>query len=367
MHQCKEDCNKVYVDKYLSCTNCQSKLYFNCIAQRKGGVQLLQTFGLYDSGNDTHIDDYAKSVAFKTAFGLTSLIGYVCQTCRAEFKSTNEKVFAARAEINDMNNRIARVRESLSMPNTDQNAQQSTSKDDLSHVRPEQSNQNKSLGHLNQSKRQSVYSIFVPKFPAETTVDEIVGRILDKTDIDNPGLFKVEQIRMKKWKNSVKKFVSFKISTLTKELFDKIICDSVWGPNHTACLFQTFSERSSRSDSQQKVDQKNKQKQMAHKPKPNPPNLNVPKVKVQPKPNPNNKKRPMVSRRENLRVNHQRDDHPSFDQWKRGQTRPNNFEYRREQTFHRGDFFEDLMKLMFQYRNVPSKGNSAPFRNRLNW
>lgn len=80
-----------------------------------------------------------------------------------------------------------------------------------------------------------VYAIHVSKFAKDTKIDDIISLITGKTDI-NSDSFSVEFSSNRKQKKN--KFVNFKISTLKKEICDKLVNDSIWSPNYTVKQFE---------------------------------------------------------------------------------------------------------------------------------
>lgn len=80
-----------------------------------------------------------------------------------------------------------------------------------------------------------VYTIHVSKFPKGTKADDIVSLIIGKTDISSDS-FSVEFSSNRKFKKN--KFINFKISTLKKEICDKLVDNSIWSPNYTVKPFE---------------------------------------------------------------------------------------------------------------------------------
>lgn len=81
-------------------------------------------------------------------------------------------------------------------------------------------------------EEKSVFSAYVAKFEANTTANDLKKYILSKTDITNPELFKIELLRSRK-ANMAHNYVSFKITTLQNEVFNKIMSQELWRPNFT--------------------------------------------------------------------------------------------------------------------------------------
>lgn len=87
------------------------------------------------------------------------------------------------------------------------------------------------------SPKDGVYAIHISKFPKDSTIDDVVSVILDKTDL-HTNSFKVEKMSISKIRGKHRDFSSFKVSTWFQEVGEKIIDSNVWSPNYIASPFK---------------------------------------------------------------------------------------------------------------------------------
>lgn len=80
------------------------------------------------------------------------------------------------------------------------------------------------------------FAIHVSRALKEATMDDITDLIVSKSSL-NAECFKVEKLANRRYKGKNKEFSSFKISTFTRENFDKIMDDNIWKPD---CVAKPF-------------------------------------------------------------------------------------------------------------------------------
>lgn len=85
--------------------------------------------------------------------------------------------------------------------------------------------------------KDGIYAIHISKFPRDSTIDDVVAVILDKTDL-HTNSFKVEKMSNRKIRGKHREFSSFKVSTWFQEVGEKIIDSNVWSPNYIASPFK---------------------------------------------------------------------------------------------------------------------------------
>ena len=135
----------------------------------------------------------------------------------------------------------------------------------------------------------STYAIHVSKALKETTIDDIANLIVSKSNL-NAESFKVEILSTRRYRGKNREFSSFKISTFTRDIFDKIMNDDIWKPD---CIAKPFIYK----DSTMKQDKYNRDETNAlnknkdrGKQAPQKPNVNTNSY-VAPQPKNNNNKK----------------------------------------------------------------------------
>lgn len=81
-----------------------------------------------------------------------------------------------------------------------------------------------------------IYEIYFSKFTPNTTFDDIRNLITDKPLL-NHGAFEAVKLVRREAKLDKLSFVSFKISTTNKTVYDSSIKNDVWSPNSCATKF----------------------------------------------------------------------------------------------------------------------------------
>lgn len=79
----------------------------------------------------------------------------------------------------------------------------------------------------------SIYEIHISKFDSTMTANDLTTFIISNTNIESDKLFKVEQLQSTKT-NKVRETVSFKVTTLSQEVYTKIMSTSLWEPEFVA-------------------------------------------------------------------------------------------------------------------------------------
>lgn len=81
-------------------------------------------------------------------------------------------------------------------------------------------------------ENKSIYEIHLSEFDIGTTIDDIVRYIMQRTTIIMPDLFNVEMLPIEK--KIDRESVSFKISTLKRNIYNEIMNQAIWSPNFVA-------------------------------------------------------------------------------------------------------------------------------------
>lgn len=81
-----------------------------------------------------------------------------------------------------------------------------------------------------------VHEIYVSKFPPSTSCEDII-QLITKKLLLNSGVYKVIKLVRRNLNMNNLSFVSFKISTLNKHVYDLIINSDIWSPDHSAVKF----------------------------------------------------------------------------------------------------------------------------------
>lgn len=92
-------------------------------------------------------------------------------------------------------------------------------------------------------KSEGLLSIYVGRFETHITSIDIASHIMGRTKIKDKRLFNVEQLIGQKNEMKQKTFVSFKISTLSDDIYKMLLNNDVWGPNQSARPFKTDSPK----------------------------------------------------------------------------------------------------------------------------
>lgn len=81
-----------------------------------------------------------------------------------------------------------------------------------------------------------VHEIYISKFPPQTSCEDIIKLITEQLLL-NSGVFNVVKLVRRNLNLKKLSFVSFKISTMNKQVFDSIINSDIWSPDYSAVKF----------------------------------------------------------------------------------------------------------------------------------
>lgn len=131
-------------------------------------------------------------------------------------------------------------------------------------------------------REKGLYEIFISKFATETTEKQIEEHIIDNTNI-NKDTFKIEKLISKKEENK-KKYVSFKISTFKKEIYNEIIDEKLWAPEFNARDYvESFKKKIQINYTQERRTHDNRHNNfIIYTPKPKPINTRVDRRQILP-------------------------------------------------------------------------------------
>lgn len=86
----------------------------------------------------------------------------------------------------------------------------------------------------------SVYEIHVSKFHTATTPEDIEKHVVDKTKCKSES-FKVEQLISRRNNDRNRNYISFKITTLSANIYEQILDQNIWIPHFTARDFEPMN------------------------------------------------------------------------------------------------------------------------------
>lgn len=274
-HNCMENnCDgKKNHELNLTCNYCSSSWYFDCIESKSEIKSLLSLLKCVEDMLPNDVLDIDSTI--NSLFNIDSVFLFVCPTCKSNDSYTamkvklNSKISTLKAEKKKISEDNFTLTESLNIER--ENVLQLTSRLDAKSI-PSGStsvisspvtsiqqiadvdrrlkivenfvsgfnkNDNTTTNirdSVNNNDVAEIYEIYVSKFPPTTTCDDIVQRIVDKLKL-NRGVFDVT--RLLRHKANIKKlsFVSFKVSTLNKEVFESIIDKNIWSPQYNVSKF----------------------------------------------------------------------------------------------------------------------------------
>lgn len=103
-----------------------------------------------------------------------------------------------------------------------------SSRTNNTHLKPPERIENNENDSIN-----GVYMIHVSRFHINTTEMDIQKHILDNTNISNSDTFKINKLISQREENK-NKYASFKITTLKRDDYTKIINENIWLPDFQA-------------------------------------------------------------------------------------------------------------------------------------
>lgn len=84
------------------------------------------------------------------------------------------------------------------------------------------------------TKQKSVYMIHISKFDSSQKTEQIEQHIMNNTTIINPDSFNIERLENNSYDKSKSKSVTFKLTTLKKQVYDEIMNKTLWEPKYKA-------------------------------------------------------------------------------------------------------------------------------------
>ena len=236
VHCCeKNKCTgEVYRKWALNCKFCEKKVYVQCMRKRDEYTkQILMIFGLgeFDSTGTfrTKSSEADNEHVFYKAFNMHSPFGITCEVCTSKFreilgKSSTEGTSSAQSSSTDTKP------DSMPVPN----------------LKPPEFKQkhtslaaSKATIPSSSGGKHEEYAIYVSKFHPTTNCNDISGHISSKTNITDCNHFTVTKLLKRRVNFKFINFVSFKITTTDKVIYDTILNDSVWGPEFKAIPFDS--------------------------------------------------------------------------------------------------------------------------------
>lgn len=285
IHSCKTNkcTGSAFDGEYLRCIFCKEEYYIECLSKCKDSKKLLQRFNLIDNHDNPVLVNIKTVMAhFKIYFSVTSAFGITCLACKNKFTTINSKldreieknrsqeraiaedkseIARLTSEVNNLNDNIEQLQakqmetsEQLkstsdtgkSIPIRNQSALietfgakiveliQNTIKTEIESI-PSTTNQ------TNRPSQDVVpvngtFAIHISKALKNTTTEDITDLIVSKSNL-SAQTFKVEKLTSRRYRGKNREFSSFKISTFTREIFNKIINDEIWKPD---CVAKPF-------------------------------------------------------------------------------------------------------------------------------
>lgn len=280
----------------LTCNYCLSPCYFECISYRPEIKNLLSLLNLKKiKGSDGNIQ-YAEvdkiSMFVKSMFELDSVFLFVCPVCKSKesfndikkslntkknqlsvskseikkiskqnedlkvsLENETTKVLQLTDELSAKTKQPIDVSENIKETDTSYSIQQIASIDRRLQIIEETISAlptNNSIIDLTESNNLittatktksnsteycvNVFEIHISKFPTSTTCDNVKRLICDKLRLRN-DIFEVIKLVRPNAKLNKLTFVSFKISTENKAVFDSIMDENIWSPHFTVAKF----------------------------------------------------------------------------------------------------------------------------------
>lgn len=90
----------------------------------------------------------------------------------------------------------------------------------------------------NRENNREIYEIHLSKFHTSTNETDIETHIMEKTKIKYPHTFKITTLRSKNDEKN-EKYITFKVTTLNREVYEQIMNEKIWKPDFEARDFIT--------------------------------------------------------------------------------------------------------------------------------
>lgn len=121
---------------------------------------------------------------------------------------------------------------------------------------PNAATKSSSVNQSNRNDNDNKFEIYVTKFNPKHTCDDIEQYIVNKTSL-KADQFSVKLLLHRKLKIEKMTFVSFKITTLKRDVFEIIMNDTLWAPHFKASLFSSKKTTSKKGTKVHWNDQQN--------------------------------------------------------------------------------------------------------------
>lgn len=254
-----------YHELFLRCRCCKKKMMIECLRNRDSARTrtILNMFDIIrksENDNGTHnwvILDHNpnKSNAFCEMFNGDSLFGFTCEICShkfTEFLDSSSSLHSEKADVstnteqNDLNDQLNTiVIDIIEKYLDDKFKSSSTQKGSID----EAPCKNKKPDGLQIEPVNDVFSIHLSNFSKETTSDELIALLTSKLVID-PESLHVEKLQNKRYHGKSRKFSSFKISTFSREICNKIFNTKSWESN---CIVKPFIQNTNQQIKNQNI------------------------------------------------------------------------------------------------------------------
>lgn len=167
----------------------------------------------------TQIDDIYNKINNKLKCEITEVLKDMEQRFQNQFDEMKRNM------IDHVSPKRKRV---IFQPNNDMVMTPKTSRINNTQLKPPDKTENNDI-----ESSDGIYRIHVSRFHINTTELDIQKHILDNTNISNVDTFKIHKLVSQREENK-SKYVSFKITTLKREDYMKIINENIWLPDFQA-------------------------------------------------------------------------------------------------------------------------------------
>lgn len=258
---------------HVKCSKCGSKIFLECLQNRSETSELLKTYGIITSTFDAEQDNVTKiQRSFNIIFDHNSPFAIHCAFCklstepsmRDTMKRMEATITAKQLKVERLEGEVQYLKSQQSSTESVNNNNMTTESekiiesfgnriidavkviitngiqtphnrntchiDENSTIQTKQTTKDNANATKKISPVNGVFSIHVSHLPKETTTDGVAAIIIGKSDIHTSS-FNVEKLPNKRYRGKPRNFSSFKISTLSSEVCDKIIESNDWDPN----------------------------------------------------------------------------------------------------------------------------------------
>lgn len=264
VHQCGAKCETdVFNGTKISCSLCELPTYLGCIADRKETIELLTVFGLYDPKDQNFTNNGLRVYELKRIFGVASIFGYVCATCKNSSKTLRKQLMDANHELIQIKSNLISIDESsvespatelkpgAPGPVTSSNSQQQVNSVQSNNIRSysfghsEVPNTNSNLSQRGSQLKPS-RDIHVSKFQPNIPVKLVADHILERTSLELGKHFSLKSLLRRSTFHNDKTYATFKITAFDDDSYDVILNKDLWEPKFKAIPF-VQKERKSKS------------------------------------------------------------------------------------------------------------------------